>query len=108
LRSDLGLSLLWLRTAAAAGLIKDPVSKAVKLQWWAACVELLEDMAQDGQMWAALWHCAVDHAAEAGQAQVIQQLLDKWERHRPQEDPWAGDMYEIDHDRYLMDLRYSE
>jgi hypothetical protein len=100
------LSALWL-TKAAADLIQDPLRKAVKLQWWAACVELLDDAVQ--WEWLDQWDYVVYHAAEAGQSQVVQQLLEKWACHQPQEGPWAEDTHDLDRDDIVfLDRRYSE
>jgi hypothetical protein len=103
LLSDPSLSTLWLLRAAAAGLIKKPLKKAVKLQCWAACVELLGSP-YTNWMWDQQWEYAVYHAAEAGQTQVVQQLLDKMACYWPQGNPWNKDM----NDTQLLDLRYSE
>jgi hypothetical protein len=105
IRQDPKLSVLWLLKAAAARLIEDPFKTAVKLQWWSACLQLLNH-AEDWE-WSERWDYAVYHAAEAGQAQVVQQLLGKWACHRPLEDPWAAKDKFVS-DTYLTDLKHSE
>jgi hypothetical protein len=103
LLSDPSLLTLWLLKAAAAGLIKKPLKKAVKLQCWAACVELLGSPYTDW-MWDQQWEYAVYHAAEAGQTHIVQQLLDNMACYWPQGNPWNKDM----NDTQLLDLRYRE
>jgi hypothetical protein len=59
--------------------------------------------------WSTRWDCAMYHAAEAGQSQVVQQLLEKWACHQPQEGPWAEDTHDLDRDDIVfLDRRYSE
>jgi hypothetical protein len=75
--------------AAAAGLVKEPLRKAAELKWWGACAALLECL-DDLKGKDGIQHSiALYHAAQAGQAGLVQGLLSKgaWA-----ELPWTNDI----------------